>query len=833
MRHAGNVRAPDRELAHALRARVLQPAQGERPAVGRATDRDRASSPTRTCSSRRSTALQEAGRLRDARQARGAKRGAKEPRRRSDAGAGLPTRQLIQPDCPLRPQRARPARRGARGLLLTMADDEFVIGFWDSEWTGIAPMLEEDVAFSSLAQDEIGHARVLYELLARADRRGSGPRSPSTGTRRVPPRRLLDHPRTDWAFTDRAALAVRNGRRGAAGGAGRRRASRRSPVVAKIRREERYHLMHLDAWLQRLAEAPMARQRPARALEALAPDALTVFTPLPGEAVLVDAGDPGGAHGRTGGRRWRRKGGPRCDARPAVSGPAAGASGGRSDRRPDEWFRWLWNEFTSVARLGGWRVVAPGVRPRPQSTPSGPPCMTCMTRRSRPSRWSTWASCARRVEEGRGRSSRGAAAHVRRLPGDRCDARGGARAAAALAVRGRGRRRNHVRRAVDDERISDAGRAQLRASGFAPPLPGGAPSCSRSCRPPRAPTAVRATRPRERFGPTPVPTPTSLSVAGQPSAAFQRGGLRARADTTRGTRPRWVPRQVGGALPSVLPTAAAMSAAAVPSSRSGFGFGGYVARLKVLLVGAGTVGEAIAKLAAASRGWSGWCSPTTTSTGRARSRRCSATEPQTTFPAGASTPAISAAVVQLAREPRRRPGHERRRSALRARLRWRARGRRRLHGHGGQPVRAACPPIRSTGRASCSATASSPGRRSGRRGPPGAPRAGHGPRPDRGVRALRRRSTSSTRSTRSTSATAATCASRATASRRSSPSGRPSRSASTRPSSGSAGAASSTTEPFSAPEPFVFPEGIGPGRVRQRRARGGHPRAARRRLPAR
>ena len=46
-----------------------------------------------------------------------------------------------------------------------MADDEFVVGFRDSEWTGIAPMLEEDVAFSSLAQDEIGHARLLYELL--------------------------------------------------------------------------------------------------------------------------------------------------------------------------------------------------------------------------------------------------------------------------------------------------------------------------------------------------------------------------------------------------------------------------------------------------------------------------------------------------------------------------------------------------------------------------------------------------------------------------------------------------------------------------------------------
>src|SRR5207237_9405519 len=47
------------------------------------------------------------------------------------------------------------------------ADDELVIGWRDSEWTGIAPLLEEDVAFSSIAQNEIGHARALYELAAR------------------------------------------------------------------------------------------------------------------------------------------------------------------------------------------------------------------------------------------------------------------------------------------------------------------------------------------------------------------------------------------------------------------------------------------------------------------------------------------------------------------------------------------------------------------------------------------------------------------------------------------------------------------------------------------
>src|SRR6187397_580771 len=51
--------------------------------------------------------------------------------------------------------------------LLALADDELILGWRNSEWTGIAPSLEEDVAFSSIAQNEIGHARALYELAAR------------------------------------------------------------------------------------------------------------------------------------------------------------------------------------------------------------------------------------------------------------------------------------------------------------------------------------------------------------------------------------------------------------------------------------------------------------------------------------------------------------------------------------------------------------------------------------------------------------------------------------------------------------------------------------------
>lgn len=50
-------------------------------------------------------------------------------------------------------------------LLYKMADDQLVLGHRNSEWTGMGPLLEEDIAFSSMAQDKIGQSLALYTLL--------------------------------------------------------------------------------------------------------------------------------------------------------------------------------------------------------------------------------------------------------------------------------------------------------------------------------------------------------------------------------------------------------------------------------------------------------------------------------------------------------------------------------------------------------------------------------------------------------------------------------------------------------------------------------------------
>lgn len=241
--------------------------------------------------------------------------------------------------------------RAALGeLLLSIADDEFVIGFWDSEWTGIAPMLEEDVATSSISQDEIGHAQALYQLLAELT--GDDPDRIAFGREPEAYRHaaLLNHPRTDWAFTVARRYLYETADAVRLAALARTSYAPLAQLTAKMRREERYHLMHLAAWMARLADGgDDARYRLDHALAALWPDAQAVFTPIPGEERLVEAGilpEPMA----TLRRRWVDEVGERLRSLglSALDPDLEPAPDGRSRRTDD--FRWLHGEFTMVAR---------------------------------------------------------------------------------------------------------------------------------------------------------------------------------------------------------------------------------------------------------------------------------------------------------------------------------------------------------------------------------------------------------------------------------------------------------------------------------------------------
>ncbi|HLE73285.1 MAG TPA: 1,2-phenylacetyl-CoA epoxidase subunit PaaC [Anaerolineales bacterium] len=184
--------------------------------------------------------------------------------------------------------------------LVALADDELILGHRDSEWTGHAPILEEDIAFANLALDEIGHARLWYELAA--DLMG-------VERARFPDRQVyfrpaadfrclqfVELPKGDWAFSmlrqylfdafeqHRLARLVKSEYQPLA------------DVAARIRTEEIYHLRHTRAWVPRLGlGTEESRARMQAALDELWPYAQALGAPLPGELELEEEGlVPGG-----------------------------------------------------------------------------------------------------------------------------------------------------------------------------------------------------------------------------------------------------------------------------------------------------------------------------------------------------------------------------------------------------------------------------------------------------------------------------------------------------------------------------------------------------------
>jgi ring-1,2-phenylacetyl-CoA epoxidase subunit PaaC len=175
--------------------------------------------------------------------------------------------------------------------LLALADDELAIGYWDSEWTGIAPVLEEDVATSSIAQDEIGHAAALYDLLSSLT--GVAPDAYAYGRRPEEYRfaRLLGRGRGDWTFTIARRYLYETADAVRLAALERSSYTPLANLVAKMRREEQYHLLHFGTWFERFASGPAeGRERFAAALVSAWPDALDLFAPLDGEDTLVRDG---------------------------------------------------------------------------------------------------------------------------------------------------------------------------------------------------------------------------------------------------------------------------------------------------------------------------------------------------------------------------------------------------------------------------------------------------------------------------------------------------------------------------------------------------------------
>lgn len=163
-------------------------------------------------------------------------------------------------------------------LLYRLADDSVILGHRNSEWTGLGPIMEEDIAFSSMAQDKMGHAQALYTLLHELGEPAPDANAFLRTTEQYRCCELVALPRGDWAFSlvrqflfaeaDRIRFELLS-------------QSAYEPLARlarKLHGELKYHVMHGRMWMKRFGHGTAeGRERIQSAINIVFPHALGMF----------------------------------------------------------------------------------------------------------------------------------------------------------------------------------------------------------------------------------------------------------------------------------------------------------------------------------------------------------------------------------------------------------------------------------------------------------------------------------------------------------------------------------------------------------------------------
>lgn len=173
-------------------------------------------------------------------------------------------------------------------LLYKMADDLLILGHRNSEWTGLGPLLEEDIAFSSMAQDKIGQSYALYQML-----HDLGEQAPDTiaftrNASQFHNCQLVELPNQEYDFSlvrhflfDTAdflrwELLTQSSYEPLA------------LLAKKIKGELRYHTLHANTWVKQLGSATTESvARLQHSLEQALPYALGIFEESPFEKEII------------------------------------------------------------------------------------------------------------------------------------------------------------------------------------------------------------------------------------------------------------------------------------------------------------------------------------------------------------------------------------------------------------------------------------------------------------------------------------------------------------------------------------------------------------------
>jgi 1,2-phenylacetyl-CoA epoxidase catalytic subunit len=132
-------------------------------------------------------------------------------------------------------------------LIGSLADNKSALGRRYGEWAVSAPTIESAVAAAAMAQDELGHARATYPVLAKL-----GVEREENGLDTGQPMRVLEQELPDWASFVAANLVIDGILTTFVVSA---RDSSIEPLAQRARKilqEEGAHRVHAEAWLKRI-----------------------------------------------------------------------------------------------------------------------------------------------------------------------------------------------------------------------------------------------------------------------------------------------------------------------------------------------------------------------------------------------------------------------------------------------------------------------------------------------------------------------------------------------------------------------------------------------------
>lgn len=176
-------------------------------------------------------------------------------------------------------------------LIYKMADDLLILGHRNSEWTGFGPLLEEDIAFSSMAQDKVGQSWQLYKILNTL-----GENDPDTvafmrNADQFHNVQFCELPNGEYDFSlirhflfDTADLIRYQMLSNSSN-------TELANLAKKVKGESKYHSMHANIWIKQLGSATTeSYNRLQQSLDYALPYALGMFEKSPYEEDIINNG---------------------------------------------------------------------------------------------------------------------------------------------------------------------------------------------------------------------------------------------------------------------------------------------------------------------------------------------------------------------------------------------------------------------------------------------------------------------------------------------------------------------------------------------------------------